>query len=81
VCIEHFPGRGFQVVRTCGFNKKELKAFAGDTKKANLAVRNFPSTVADLRKRLKLAEGGDAYWFATTTNDGSHVLIATTKLV
>lgn len=80
VLAEHFPGRCFQVGRICCFNKKELKTFVGGTKKANLTVRNFPSTVADLRKRLKLAEGGDEYWFATTMNDGSHVLIATTKV-
>ena len=38
-------------------------------KKANLTVRNFPATVAELRKRLKLAEGGGTYLFATTLAD------------
>ena len=41
----------------------------------NLTVRNFPATVAELRKRLKLAEGGDTYLFATTLADGKKVLI------
>ena len=44
-------------------------------KKANLTVRNFPATVAELRKRLKLAEGGDTYLFATTLADERKVLI------
>ena len=38
-------------------------------------VRNFPATVVDLRKRLKLKEGGHDYLFATTLADGRRVLI------
>jgi hypothetical protein len=48
-------------------------------KKANLTVRNFPATVADLRKRLKIAEGGDIYLFATTATDGMHMIIKCKK--
>lgn len=78
--IKEFPGRGFKILRSCGFSKKELKSFVGTVKSANLTVRNFPSTVAELRKRLKVAEGGEEYWFATTLNDGTHSLIATEKV-
>ena len=45
------------------------------TAQANLTVRNFPATVVDLRKRLKLKEGGHDYLFATTLADGRRVLI------
>ncbi|WP_432647980.1 THUMP-like domain-containing protein [Mitsuokella sp.] len=38
-------------------------------------MRNFPQSVADLRKRLKLKDGGDKYVFATTLLDGSHALV------
>jgi hypothetical protein len=48
-------------------------------RKANLTVRNFPSTVDQLRKRLKLKEGGDVYLFATTLADESHVLVQCEK--
>ena len=75
----NFPGRSFSVERTCGFGKRELKNFCVDTSQANLTVRNFPASVADLRKRLKLREGGLAYWFATTLSDDSHCLIACLK--
>lgn len=64
--IKDFPGRRFEVVAHGGFGKRELKPLLDSVKKANLTVRNFPSSVADLRKRLKLAEGGDLYLFATT---------------
>ena len=58
-----------------GFGKKEVKEMLAAEKKANLTVRNFPATVAELRKRLKLAEGGGTYLFATTLADEKKVLI------
>ena len=74
-----FPGRRFKVIEYSGFGKKELKTFMKGLEKANLTVRNFPTTVAELRKKLKLKEGGDTYLFATTLNNGEKVLIKGTK--
>ncbi len=71
-----FPGRIFRVQRTTSFAKQELRAFCSGTTQANLTVRNFPSTVAELRRKLKLREGGNSYWFATTLADGSKRIIA-----
>jgi hypothetical protein len=51
----------------------------GNLKQANLTVRNFPSSVAELRKKLRLAEGGNTYLFATTNSKGQHILIHTLK--
>ena len=42
-------------------------------------VRNFPSSVAELRKRIKLSEGGEVYLFATTLNNEQKVLIRCEK--
>ena len=78
--IEDFPGRRFQVEAVGGFGKKELKVFLQGIEKANLTVRNFPSSVAELRKRLKLKEGGEDYIFATTLADESKVLIKCKKV-
>jgi hypothetical protein len=75
----HFPGRIFKVTSVAGFSKGELKMLLGDLKRANLTVRNFPETVQQLRKRLKLCEGGDVYLFATTLADGRKVLIRCEK--
>lgn len=74
--IPDFPGRKFRITGSGGLNKKELQALAGTEKKANLTIRNFPASVAELRKRLKLAEGGDTYLFATTLADERKLLIA-----
>ena len=78
--IEDFPGRRFQVEAVSGFGKKELKTFLQGMEKANITIRNFPSSVADLRKRLKLKEGGEDYIFATTLADESKVLIKCKKV-
>ena len=78
--IEDFPGRRFQVEAVSGFGKKELKTFLQGMEKANLTIRNFPSSVADLRKRLKLKEGGEDYIFATTLADESKILIKCKKV-
>ena len=77
--IEDFPGRRFRVEAVSGFGKKELKSFLQGMEKANLTIRNFPSSVADLRKRLKLKEGGEDYLFATTLADESKVMIKCRK--
>lgn len=74
-CVKDFPGRKFRVEACCTFGKKELKSLLKEMSKANLSVRNFPLSVAELRKKLKLSEGGEDYLFATTLSDGSHVLI------
>ena len=73
--IEDFPGRKFRVTAVTSMNKQELKQALKDIRQANIAVRNFPMSVADLRKRLKLSEGGNDYIFATTLTEGKKVLI------
>ena len=73
--IEDFPGRAFLIEDYCGFGKKELKRLLEGVGQCNLTIRNFPSTVAELRKRLRLREGGNTYIFATTLSDDSHVLL------
>ena len=77
--IAAFPGRSFRIIVVSSFNKKELKRHLSGITKANIATRNFPLSVAELRKRLKLKDGGETYIFATTLSDESHVLVITEK--
>ena len=77
--IAAFPGRSFRIIAVSSFNKKELKRHLSGITKANIATRNFPLSVAELRKRLKLKDGGETYIFATTLSDDSHVLVITEK--
>lgn len=78
--IPDFPGRKFQIEKVTSMNKKELKHVIGGLTKANITVRNFPLSVAELRKRLKLADGGDTYIFATTLGVKDHVLLITKQI-
>lgn len=73
--MKHIPARSFMIVDAGDFSKNSMKRLTGNLKKANLTIRNFPTSVAELRKRLKLKEGGEDYLFATTLNNGKHVLL------
>lgn len=77
--VEDFPGRSFVVERVTTMNKGELRKALVGIEKANIATRNFPLTVAELRKRLKIKDGGDVYIFATTTAEGEHLLLISRK--
>lgn len=77
---ETFPGRSFQIDACGNFSKASIKQLTDSLDKANLTVRNFPADVSELRKRLKLKDGGDVYLFATTLADNTHALIRTHKI-
>ncbi|MBP5499847.1 MAG: SAM-dependent methyltransferase, partial [Bacteroidales bacterium] len=73
--VEDFPGRIFHIDAVTTMNKHDLRQHLQGLTQANIAVRNFPLSVAELRKRLKLSEGGSTYIFATTLADGKKVLL------
>lgn len=77
--VSAFPGRIFEIEKQTTFNKKDLKIFLSDIDSANLTVRNFPLSAEELRKKLKLREGGDIYLFATTLFSNEHALLRTKK--
>lgn len=78
--IMDFPGRKFAITAITTLNKKELsKALEGITR-ANIAVRNFPMSAQDLRKRLRLHDGGDRFIFGTTSGNSQHLLYLCQKL-
>ena len=77
--VDGFPGRGFVIERATTMNKRLLREALSGIGRANVAVRNFPLTVAELRRRLKLGEGGGVYVFATTLADRTHVLLVCSK--
>jgi hypothetical protein len=60
-------------------NKKNVKSFLSLTKKANIAVRNFPLSVTEIRRKTGLREGGDVYLFATTVAGGEKVWVVGEK--
>ena len=77
--IEDFPGRKFRILGRSDFGKQGLRNLLAGVKQANITVRNFPATVQELRKKLKLADGGSVYLFATTMSENSHALLRCEK--
>lgn len=76
---DSFPGRQFMIEKIVSMNKRELKDALEGIDRANITVRNFPMSVAELRKRLKLKDGGDVYIFATTVSSQGHQLFICRK--
>ncbi len=78
--VPGFPGRGFRIDAMATFAKKDLKRVVAGLTQANITTRNFPMTVDQLRRKLKLKDGGDTYLFATTDRARRHILIRATRL-
>ena len=47
--------------------------------KANISTRNFPELVEQLRKKLKIKDGGNHYLFFTTDLNDNKIVLITTK--
>lgn len=77
--ISGFPGRVFSVEGWALYNKKTRQELLADVDKASIAVRNFPLTVAELRKALRIGDGDGIYLFATTLRGERKVVIRTKK--
>jgi len=72
--ISNFPGRSFKVLKELSLSKKKLKKDLHEFK-ANIAVRNYPATVDEIRRKTGIQEGGDQYIFATMDKKGKKVLL------
>ena len=65
-----FPGRRFEILENIPYNKKEIKSLK--VNKANISVRNFPVTVALIRNKFKIKDGGNCYLFFITNYRNTH---------
>jgi len=73
-----FPGRRFEIKQCISYDKKQLLKYI-PTKKANITTRNFPETVAQIRKKTGLKDGGNQYLFFTTDLNNKHLVLICTK--
>lgn len=76
--VQHFPGRSFRVDACYPAQQKYLHQHLPQAR-AHITTRNFPLSPDELRKKFKLADGGDIYLFATTLPDGQKALIQCRK--
>jgi len=72
-----FPGRRFKIEKVLPYSKSILKTEL--PKKANVTVRNFPETVAQLRKKFKIDEGRNTYLFFTTNIESEKIVLICSK--
>ncbi|GMN11418.1 hypothetical protein MTsPCn9_09750 [Croceitalea sp. MTPC9] len=69
----NFPGRVFKIHSVVPYSKKAILKLA--IKKANITTRNFPESVATIRRKLKIKDGGDDYLFFTTNLNNERVVV------
>jgi len=77
--IADFPGRSFVCKGVEPFNKKAIAPYL-ENKKANITTRNFPYSVAQIKKKLGLKDGGNIYLFATTLQNGKLTILVCEKV-
>ncbi len=77
--ITVFPGRSFKICHVLNNDKKQLKKII-PSKKANITTRNFPQTVAEIRKKTGFKDGGNHYLFFTTNLEGKHIVLVCEKI-
>jgi len=73
-----FPGRSFEIKSITPYNKKEIQRLG--LVKANITTRNFLDSVATIRKKLKLKDGGTDYLFFTKDVKDKLIVIRCHKL-
>ncbi|UCE93122.1 MAG: class I SAM-dependent methyltransferase [Flavobacteriaceae bacterium] len=74
-----FPGRRFLIKEVFKYNKKEVRKRFG-TQKANITTRNFKESVAEIRKKTGIKEGGEDYLFFTRDLHDSAIVIHCRKV-
>jgi len=79
IFFKNFPGRSFKIDHILKYDKKKLFEILPD-KKANITTRNFPETVAQIRKKTKIKEGGIHYLFFTTDFENRKIVLVCSKL-
>nr|WP_255749866.1 hypothetical protein [Pontibacter liquoris] len=72
--LPDFPGRSFRCLHVSRYSKKELLRQL-PSGKANITVRNFPESVAEIRRKTGIREGGDTYLFFTTDRHQKPVVL------
>lgn len=75
--VSDFMGKQFSIQKVTPFSsfKKE-----NTLNKANVISKNFPLKVEEIRKKMKIKDGGSVYLFFTTQADGSLIVIQAERI-
>ena len=77
--LMNFPGRKFKIIQITSYDKKKITSLI-PSKKANISTRNFRKTVAQIKKELKIIDGGGHYLFFTTNIHNRPICIHCIKI-
>ncbi len=77
--LKDFPGRRFEVKETIIAKGKNLKLRLKGMK-ANIATRNYPKKVEEIRKTYKMTDGGKDYLFFTTNRNEEKICLICEKV-
>tara|TARA_R110000868_G_scaffold45201_2_gene150230 strand:- start:525 stop:1703 length:1179 start_codon:yes stop_codon:yes gene_type:complete len=75
--FKDFPGRKFKIVQTIPYSKKEMKKLG--ISKANITTRNFLDSVAVIRNKYKIKDGGEIYLFFTKNIEDEFIVLKCEK--
>ncbi|MGJ8659175.1 MAG: THUMP-like domain-containing protein [Cellulophaga fucicola] len=73
-----FAGRRFTIEKQIPYNKKEIQRL--QLTKANITTRNFSESVANIRKKFKIKDGGTNYLFFTTDCNNNKIVLLCSKV-
>ena len=73
--IEGFPGNVFRIARILDYSSGNIKRFAREFPSIMVTARNFGLTADQLRKKLKVKDGGDLRLFAVSSINDKKIMI------
>lgn len=77
--IADFPGRVFLINSVSGSTKQDFKRLKLQITKANISVRNYPTTVDEFRKKSGICDGGEIFIFACKISVDFNAIIICSK--
>jgi precorrin-6B methylase 2 len=75
--ILDFPGKVFKIIKSINFNDFTTSK---TTKKANVVTRNFNLKPEELKKKFKIADGGNDYLFFTTNYKDQKIVVQAERI-
>lgn len=73
--IEDFPGRSFEIKEVADYNRNTIRNLSKIYPKANITTRNFPLSASELKKNLRIEDGGDITFFGCSLSSGVKKLV------
>lgn len=73
--VSDFPGRKFRIVAQIRADDKDAALHLREMK-ANVMTRNYPLSADELKKKMKIGDGGDLYIIGFTGVDKKYVVVA-----